>query len=383
MAIYLDNNATTRVAPQAVQAMLPYLTEHYGNASSKHGFGNAASQALRKARGQVQSLIGAKDQSEIIFTSGGTESDTTAILSAVKCFPEKREIILSSVEHSAVKVLCEDLGQSGYTIHEIPVDPEHGIDLDAYERALSPNVALASIMWANNETGAFFPVLDMAEKARAAGVLFHTDAVQAAGKIQIHVADTAINMLSISAHKLHAPKGIGALYLRKGTPFKSLIFGGPQEGGRRAGTENVPLSVAFGVAAELAVENLSEHAKYLAGLRDDLQCRIQNTVPGVKVLAEKLDRLPNTLSVAFHGLKSEAILDLLDRQGIAVSSGSACKAGAIRPSSVALAMGLTHEDALGIVRFSLCAENTPEEMVKVANAVSEVAQKLRGAITKL
>jgi len=377
--IYMDNNATTAVDNAVVQAMLPFLTTHYGNASSRHGFGEPVVKALRIARRNVQFLIGAERETEIIFTSCGTEADATAILSAVKAYPDRKEIITTAVEHAAVLSLCLDLEREGYTIHQIGVDDRGQIDMAAYEAALSAKVAVASIMWANNETGAIFPVIDMAAKAKAAGVLFHTDAVQAAGKIQINVAKTDIDMLSISGHKFHGPKGIGALYVRKGTPYRPLLRGGHQERGRRAGTENVANIVALGAAAALAQQRISQDARTVASLRDCLQSQILTCVPGATALAITVPRLPNTLAIMFPQVKGEALLAHLDRQGIAASGGSACNAGSIAPSHVALAMGITPLEALGLVRFSLSHLTTQDEVTQVAEVVATTACKLRSA----
>lgn len=381
LSIYLDNNATTSIDAEVVQTMLPFLTTHYGNASSRHCFGDPAAKALRAARQNVQALIGAERETEIIFTSCGTEANATAILSAVKAFPNRREIITTTVEHAAVLSLCLDLEKDGYTVHQIGVDACGQVDMAAYIAALSPNVAVASIMWANNETGAIFPVVEMAAKAKSAGVLFHTDAVQAVGKLSIQVDETDIDMLSMSGHKLHAPKGIGALYLRKGTPYRPLLRGGHQERSRRAGTENIANCVAFGAAAKLAIQSLTDDARAMAGLRDCLQSQILAKASGVNVLAASVPRLSNTLAIVFSTINGEAMLAHLDRQGIAASGGSACNAGRIAPSHVALAMGLAPLEALGMVRFSLSRFTTQAEVTKAAEAVSVIARNLRNIST--
>ncbi|WP_337997438.1 aminotransferase class V-fold PLP-dependent enzyme [Oleispirillum naphthae] len=375
-AIYLDNNATTRVDPRVVEAMLPFLTEHYGNASSRHGFGAVAAAAVRAARRQVQGLIGASHESEVIFTSGGSESDATAILSAVRAHPGRRAIVTSAVEHAAVQAACRDLEKEGYEIREIGVDGEGRLDVAAYAAALGPDVALATLMWANNETGAVFPIAELAAMAHAAGVVFHTDAVQAGGKAAIDVAAAGVDMLSLSGHKLHAPKGIGVLYLRRGTRFRPLLRGGHQEKGRRAGTENVPAIVALGAAADLARRGLAAEASSIAALRDALQAGVCAAAPGAWALAAAAERLPNTLAVVFPEIEGEAMLAHLDRKGIAASGGSACSAGSMTASHVPLAMGLSPTLARGMIRFSLSRETTAAEIAFTVAAVGEAAARI-------
>ncbi|MEE4376771.1 MAG: aminotransferase class V-fold PLP-dependent enzyme, partial [Candidatus Competibacteraceae bacterium] len=277
--IYLDNNATTMVAPEVVDAMLPFFTEQFGNPSSMHRFGEKVGRAVKQARAQVQALLGAEHESEIIFTSCGTESDVTAIMSALKAQPERREIITTAVEHPAVLNVCQALEKEGYVIHTLPVDTGGRLDLAEYQRLLSPKVAIVSVMWANNETGTLFPVEAMAEMAHAAGVMFHTDAVQVVGKLPIDLKRTQIDMLSLSGHKLHAPKGIGVLYLRRGVRFRPLLRGGHQERGRRAGTENSAAIVALGKAAELAMSHLDYEMTAVKTMRDHLQREILKAVP--------------------------------------------------------------------------------------------------------
>jgi cysteine desulfurase len=375
--IYLDNNATTRCAPEALAAMLPYFTEQFGNPSSIHGFGAKVAPAIKAARGALQKLLGAEHDSEIVYTAGGTESDNTAILSALRANPERREIITTAVEHHAVLHLAEQLEKDGYTIHRLAVDRLGRLDLDAYRQLLSPRVAVVSVMWANNETGTFFPVEAMAQMARAAGVLFHTDAVQAVGKVPIDLSRSAIDMLSLSGHKLHGPKGIGALYLRRGTRFRPLLRGGGQERGRRAGTENVPGIVGLGVAAELAAAHLYEEGTRVRVLRDRLQAAILAAVPHAFATGDLDDRLPNTLNIAFEYVEGEAILMLLNKLGIAASSGSACTSGSLEPSHVMRAMGIPYTAAHGTIRFSLSRENTEAEIDRVAAAVPVVIARLR------
>ncbi len=375
--IYLDNNATTRVDPAVVEAMLPYFTEQFGNPSSMHQFGNRVGQALKAARQEVQALLGADHDSEIVFTSCGTESDSTAILSALRIQPERREIITTTVEHPAVLVLCDQLEREGYKVHRLKVDGKGRLDLDEYAGLLSERVAIVSVMWANNETGTLFPVEEMAEMARSAGVLFHTDAVQAVGKIPIDLKDTSIDMLSLSGHKLHAPKGIGVLYLRRNTRFRPLLRGGHQERGRRAGTENSASIVALGRACELARANMHEERTAVRRLRDRLEQGILAAVPNCFVTGDPTNRLPNTSNLAFEYIEGEAILLLLNKQGIAASSGSACTSGSLEPSHVMRAMGIPYTAAHGTVRFSLSRYNTEEEIDAVIRAVPPIVAQLR------
>ena len=340
--IYFDNNATTMVDPEVVEVMLPYFTEQFGNPSSIHSFGNKVGMALKQARKQVQNLLGAEHDSEIIFTSCGTESDSTAILSALKAQPERNEIITTVVEHPAVLTLCESLEKDGYKVHYLKVDSKGRLDLDEYKSLLSDKVAVVSVMWANNETGTIFPVVEMAEMAHAAGVMFHTDAVQAVGKIPMNLQDTKIDMLSVSGHKLHAPKGVGVLYLRRGVRFRPLLRGGHQERGRRAGTENSASIIALGKAAEMAQQHIEFENTEVAAMRDRLQEGILSTVPHCFVTGDPDKRLPNTVNIAFEYVEGEAILMLLNKQGIAASSGSACTSGSLEPSHVMRAMDIPY-----------------------------------------
>ncbi len=375
--IYLDNNATTQVAPEVVEAMLPFFTEQFGNPSSLHQFGNQVGRALKKARRQVQALLGAEHDSEIIFTSCGTESDSTAILSALRAQPERREIITTVVEHPAVLTLCNYLEKDGYTVHYLEVDKRGRLDMQAYARLLSDKVAVVSVMWANNESGTLFPVLEMAEMARAAGVMFHTDAVQAVGKLPINLKESAIDMLSLSGHKLHAPKGIGVLYLRRGVRFRPLLRGGHQERGRRAGTENAASIVALGKACEMAAESLDYEKRYVKAMRDRLEQGIIEQVPYCFVTGDPNNRLPNTSNIAFEYIEGEAILLLLNKLGIAASSGSACTSGSLEPSHVMRAMDIPFTAAHGSVRFSLSRYNTMEEVERVIEAVPGIVERLR------
>jgi cysteine desulfurase len=375
--VYLDNNATTRVDPRVVAAMLPFFSEQFGNASSLHAFGSPVADAVKIARRQVQELVGAAFDHEIVFTSGGTESDNAAILSTLETQTGRNEVVTSMVEHPAVLALCEFLQKRrGVKVHRLPVDHRGRLDIEAYRQALSPRTAIVSLMWANNETGTLFPVVELAAMAHEAGALFHTDAVQAAGKIAMVLKDTAIDMASVSAHKLHGPKGIGALYVRKGVRLAPLVRGGRQEHGRRAGTENAPAIVGFGKAAELAASARDEFTRVRA-LRNRLQEGLQARIAGAVVIGDVDNRLPNTLNIAFEYLESEAILLLLDRQGIAASSGSACAAGSMEPSHVLRAMKVPYTAAHGAIRFSFSRENTAEDVDRVLAAMPPIVEKLR------
>jgi len=375
--IYMDNNATTMVDPAVVEAMLPFFTEQFGNPSSLHSFGNKVGFALKEARKMVQTLLGAEHDSEIIFTSCGTESDSTAILSALRAQPERKEIITTVVEHPAIINLCDNLETQGYTIHRLKVNEKGRINLNEYARLLSDRVAIVSIMWANNETGTLFPIEKMAEMAQEAGVMFHTDAVQAAGKIPINVRETAIHMLSLSGHKLHGPKGIGVLYLKRGTRFRPLLRGGHQERGRRAGTENTAAIVGLGKAAQLALDNMSIENSYVCKLRDRLQEGLLKAIPSCFVTGDIAYRLPNTVNIAFEYIEGEAILLLMNKHGIAASSGSACTSGSLEPSHVMKAMGIPYTAAHGTVRFSLSRYNTEAEVDRVIETLPPIIAKLR------
>jgi cysteine desulfurase len=375
--IYLDNNATTMVAPEVVEAMLPFFTEQFGNPSSIHAYGNRVGHAIKQARQQVQALLGAEQDSEIVFTSCGTESDSTAILSAIKAQPERREIITTVVEHPAILSLCQHLETEGYKVHYLTVDGKGRLDIQAYMDLLSDRVAIVSVMWANNESGTLFPVQEMAELAKSAGVLFHTDAVQAVGKLPIDLKNTAIDMLSVSGHKLHAPKGIGVLYLRRNTRFRPLLRGGHQERGRRAGTENSAAIVALGKACEMALEHMDYEKTAVRAMRDRLEQGILAAVPNCFVTGDPSNRLPNTSNIAFEYIEGEAILLLLNKLGIAASSGSACTSGSLEPSHVMRAMGIPFTAAHGTTRFSLSRYNRMDEIDRVIEAVPPIVAKLR------
>ena len=375
--VYMDNNATTRVAPEVLEAMQPFLSDSYGNPSSAYTFGGKVARDMREAREQVASILGASPE-EIIFTSCGSESDNTAIMSALHTGKGKMHIVTSRVEHPAIKVLCNELAKQGYRITEIPVDREGRLDMEQYKGSLSPDTAIVSLMWANNETGVIFPVEEAALMAKDRGILFHTDAVQAVGKIPIDLKNSAIDMLSISGHKLHAPKGIGVLYVRKGTKFSPFLIGGHQEGGRRGGTENTASIVALGKACELAANRLEEENTRVKALRDRLESELLNGVPNSRVNGGAAERLPNTSNISFEYIEGEAILLLMDEFGICASSGSACTSGSLQPSHVLRAMGVPFTMAHGSVRFSLSVYNTEEEVEFVCDKVPPIIEKLRG-----
>ncbi|MCK9621278.1 MAG: cysteine desulfurase NifS [Methylobacter sp.] len=375
--IYLDNNATTKVDPAVVDVMIPYFLEQYGNPSSIHKFADGVARGLKQARQQVQALIGAEHDSEIIFTSCGTESNSTAILSAIKAQPNKKEIITTTVEHPAILSLCDYLEKEGYTIHRLPVDKAGRLKLDTYQRLLSDQVAIVSVMWANNETGTIFPVAEMAEMANAAGVMFHTDAVQAVGKIPMMLQDTKIDMLSLSGHKLHAPKGIGVLYLRRGTRYRPLLRGGHQERGRRAGTENSASIVGLGKACELALEYIEYENTKVKAMRDRLEQGITEQIGHCFVTGDMYNRLPNTTDIAFEYIEGESILMLLNKAGIAASSGSACTSGSLEPSHVMRAMDIPYTAAHGTIRFSFSRYNTMAEVDEVLKVMPGIVATLR------
>ncbi len=377
-AVYLDNNATTRVDPTVVETMLPFFTQQFGNASSTHAFGASVAGALKTARKQLQELLGTAYDHEIIYTSGGTESNNTAILSALEAQPGRDEIVTSAVEHPAVLQLCQHLEKTGRAkVRYIGVDSLGRLDLDAYRAALSDKVAVVSMMWANNETGTIFPVEGLAELAKGIGALFHTDAVQAIGKTPVFLKNSAIDMLSLSGHKLHAPKGVGALYVKRGVRFKPLLRGGHQERGRRAGTENVPGIVALGKAAELAIQHMADVEGRVKDLRDRLEKAIVQSVSNCFVNGDLHDRLPNTSNIAFEFVESEAILLHLTRAGVAASSGSACASGSIEPSHVLLAMNIPVTAAHGSIRFSLSRDNNVEDVDQVIAVMPAIIEKLR------
>ena len=375
--IYLDNNATTRTAPEAVAAMLPYFSEYYGNASSIHKFGGRLAKVVEEGRAKVAGFLGA-DPSEIIFTSCGTEGDNAAILSALDVCPvRRRKIVISTVEHPAILNLGKDLERRGYTVVKIPVDSLGRLDMDRAREMIDVNTAVVSVMWANNETGNLHPVEELAELAHRAGALFHTDAVQAAGKVPFKLRDMDIDMLSVSGHKFHAPKGIGALYVKRGVRFRPFVVGGHQERGRRAGTENVPYIVGMGVAAELAMASFDKENTYVRKLRDDLHNRLIAAIPSVRVNGDMEHRLPNTTNLSFEYIEGESILMHMDIYGICASSGSACTTGSLEPSHVLRAMGVPYTAAHGAIRFSLSRYNTQEDVDAVVEVMPGIIEKIR------
>lgn len=376
--VYLDNNATTRVAPEVVEEMMPFFDDFYGNPSSAHEFGGQVAASVTRARAQVAELLGAREDIDIVFTSCGTESDNTAIRAALMAQPEKRHIVTTRVEHPAVLALCEHLEKTeGYRVTFVGVDRQGRLDTDQYDEALTDDTALVSVMWANNETGVIFPIPELAAKARAKGIIFHTDAVQAVGKIDIDLAKAQVDMLSLSGHKLHAPKGVGVLYIRKGTKFAPFIIGGHQERGRRAGTENVPYIIGIGRAAALAREKMEVENTAVKALRDRLEKGLTEAVPKTIVNGADTDRLPNTLSISFEMIEGESILLKLSALGIAASSGSACTSGSLEPSHVLRAMGVPFTAAHGTIRFSLSIYSTEEEIDYVIEKLPPIIQQLR------
>lgn len=376
--VYLDNNATTRTDPEVVQAMLPYFTEQFGNASSMHAFGAEVGSALANARKQLQTLLGAAFDHEIVYMSSGTEADNSAILSALETQTGRDEIITSAVEHPAVLSMVAHLEKTrGITAHIIGVDSRGRLDMEAYAKALGPKTAIVSIMWANNETGTIFPVERLAQLAHEAGALFHTDAVQAVGKIPMNLAESEIDMLSLSGHKLHGPKGIGALYVRKGVRFRPLVRGGHQERGRRAGTENAPGIIGLGKAAELALAHMEDEQTRVADLRDRLEKGLLQRIGNSFVTGDPDHRLPNTANVAFEYIEGEAILLLMNRDGIAASSGSACTSGSLEPSHVLRAMNVPYTAAHGAIRFSFSRENSDADVDRVLEVMPPIIEKLR------
>lgn len=374
--IYLDNNATTPVAPEVVDEMLPYLKEFYGNPSSMHTFGGRLYRKIEEARDKVAHLMEA-DAEEIIFTSCGTESDNTAIMSAVESYPQKRHIITTRVEHPAVLNFCKHLARKGYRVTFLPVNNQGQLNIDELLKAIDDDTLLVSIMYANNEVGNVFPITDIAKILKERRILFHTDAVQSVGKIPIDLKKLPVDMLSLSGHKLHAPKGVGALYVRKGTRFYPYIIGGHQEKGRRGGTENVASIIGLGKACELAMKNLSEEVTYLNRLRDKLETALLQSCPDVRINGDVSSRLPNTTNLSFEYVEGEAILLRLNEYGICASSGSACTSGSLEPSHVLRAMGVPFTAIHGSIRFSLSRYNTESEIDKVIEILPGIIKELR------
>ena len=374
--IYFDNNATTKVSDEVLEEMRPYFSDLYGNPSSMHTFGGQVGRKIKKARQQVADLL-VCDPDEIIFTSCGTESDNAAIRGALAALPHKRKVITTRVEHPAVLSVCRDLQNYGYTVVELAVDKQGRLDLAELEEQLDDDTALVTIMFANNETGVIFPIEKIASLVADKGIVFHTDAVQAVGKIPLNLAKTNIDLLSISAHKLHGPKGVGVLYVRKGTRLSPFMLGGHQETGRRAGTENVPGIIGLGKACELAAENIKEENTKVKSLRDKLENAILKSCPDSRVNGDTKNRLPNTTNISFEYIEGEAILLMLDKFGICASSGSACTSGSLEPSHVLRAMGVPFTAAHGSIRFSLSRYNTEDEVDYTIEKMPEIVNRLR------
>jgi cysteine desulfurase len=373
---YFDNNATTQLDPEVLRVMLPFLQDQYGNPSSAYSFGRVAAKAVATAREQVAALLRC-DPSEIIFTSCGTESDNSAIQSALLIDPDRKHLVTSKVEHSAIIKQAEALARRGYEVTWLDVDSSGMINLDALKEAIREDTAIVSLMWANNETGVLFPIEEAAEICRSKGTIFHTDAVQAVGKIRIDLSRVPINFLSLSGHKLHAPKGVAALYVNRRTRFSPYLQGGGQENKRRGGTENTASIVAFGQAAELASAAVNEEIGRVRALRDRFEKGILDTVSSVQINGDRTQRLPNTSSLAIEGVDSEGMLMLLDQRGICCSAGSACTAGSLEPSHVLKAMGFSSERARGSLRFSFSRFNTEAEVDHALQIIPNAVEKLR------
>lgn len=374
--IYLDNNASTRAADEVIEAMSPYFGELYGNPSSMHTFGGQIHRKIEFARGQVAELINAEPE-EIIFTSCGTESDNTAIMSALEANPQKKHIITTRVEHPAVLNFCKAMQRKGYDSKYLPVDKFGRLNLNEFKTSITDNTAVVSIMYANNETGVIFPIRETAETAKSRGILFHTDAVQAVGKIPLDVKKLSVDMLSISGHKLHAPKGVGALYVRKGTRFSPYIIGGHQEAGRRAGTENVAFIIGLGKACELAGKHIDEEGARIKAMRDRLEQGLLKSCPNARINGDAEMRLSNTTNISFEYVEGEAILLRLNEYNVCASSGSACTSGSLEPSHVLRAMGVPFTAIHGSIRFSLSIYNKDEEVDFVLQKMPEIIKELR------
>ncbi|MHC4308752.1 MAG: cysteine desulfurase NifS [Planctomycetota bacterium] len=374
--VYFDNNATTKVAEEVLEEMKPLFCYLYGNPSSMHTFGGQLGRKIRLARERAARLLGC-DPTEIVFTSGGTESDNTAIKGSLAAAPNKRKVITTRIEHPAVLAACRDLENHGYTVVELAVDKVGQLDLAELEEKLDDDTALVTIMYANNETGVIFPIDKIADLVTGRAVIFHTDAVQAVGKIPLNLSNSSIDMISLSGHKLHGPKGVGILYVRKGTRLASFMVGGHQEAGRRAGTENVPGIVGLGKACELAAQNLEEENNKVKFLRDKLENTLLKKCPGSRLNGDRENRLPNTSNISFEYVEGEAILLMLDKFGICASSGSACTSGSLEPSHVLRAMGVPFTSAHGSIRFSLSRYNTEAEVDYIIEKMPPIINKLR------
>lgn len=375
--IYLDNNATTKTDTVVFRAMEPFFSGDYGNPSSFHGFGQKARHAVDQARMQTAKLLNARHEREIVFTGSGTESNNTALCSALKTNPSKKRIVTTAVEHSSIRNLCKALGREGKEIVSIGVSKSGALYWEEFEAALTEKVAVVSVMWANNETGVLFPIERIAQKVKERGILFHVDAVQAAGKIKIDCSKIPIDFLSLSAHKFHGPKGVGALFVREGIPFEPLVFGGGQELGRRSGTENVPGIVGFGEAAEIALQTLELERPRIARLRDRLEEELLRLIPESFVNGKNESRIPNTTNMTIPGIEAETFLIRLSETGVAASSGSACSTGALEPSHVLQAMGHSRGLAMSSIRLSLSRYTTEHEINEAANIIARLAPTLR------
>jgi cysteine desulfurase len=374
--VYADNNATTQMDERVVEEMLPAFTEVFGNPSSMHTFGAEAEKRVRLARERVARLINA-DPSEIVFTSCGTESDNTALFGTLEAYPDKKHIVTTKVEHPAVLNPCQLLAKKDYSVTFLSVDSEGMLDLDELTDSIRDDTAIVSVMYANNETGVVFPIERIAQIVKERGVVFHVDAVQGAGKIPLDVNKLNVDLLSLSGHKTHAPKGVGALYIRRGTKLRPLLVGGHQEKGRRGGTENVPYIIGFGKACELAGEHLSEMNTRVKAMRDRLEMGLLKSISDAALNGAKSPRVPNTVSIRFEYVEGESILLLLDREGIAASSGSACTSGSLEPSHVLRAMGVPYTSVHGSIRLSLSRFNTDEEIDYILEKFPPIIAKLR------
>jgi len=374
--VYFDNNATTKVAEEVLEEIKPLFCDFYGNPSSMHTFGGQIGRRIRQSREQVAGLLGC-EPSEIVFTGCGTESDNTAIKGTLAAAPNRRTVITTRVEHPAVLTVCRELENHGYTVIELSVDRQGRLDMAELQEHLDDDTALVTIMYANNETGTVFPIEDIAELVTSKGAVFHTDAVQAVGKIPLNLSKSNIDLLSISGHKLHAPKGVGILYVRKGTRLSPFMLGGHQEAGRRAGTENVPGIVGLGKACDLAAENLEAENNKVKALRDKLEKTILLKCPDCRLNGDPDNRLPNTANISFEYIEGEAILLMLDKYGICASSGSACTSGSLEPSHVLRAMGVPFTAAHGSIRFSLSRYNTEEEVDYTIEKLPPIINQLR------
>ncbi len=374
--IYLDNNSSTRIDPEVLEEMMPFLTTQYGNPSGSHRFGAQVKEAIELAHERVAALLGC-EPNEIVFTSGGTESDNTALHSALQMSPERKHIVTTSVEHNAVLNYCEALVRRGCAATIVPVDEQGHLDLAEIEKAIRPDTAVVSVMWANNETGVIYPLAEIAALCRSKGVFFHTDAVQAVGKMAIDLKELPVHFLSLSGHKLHAAKGVGALYVNRKARFQPLLVGGPQEGGRRAGTDNVPSIVGLGKAAELAQNTIAEENTRVRALRDRFEETLRAQLDQVEINGDPAARLPNTSNLAFLGVDAQAILLKLDQEGVCCSLGSSCTTGAVQPSHVLRAMHLSNERARSSIRFSFGRYNTEAELDQVLEIIPRIVRKLR------